>query len=85
MSEDPSFRRLNLQGVESSTGFTVQFTGRFELEYRKENFRMPCYVEGAIVEVPQLPYGNLTQERRCEIASEIAAALRFMELAFTVE
>jgi hypothetical protein len=80
MSENqPTFKAINLQGVESSTGFVVQFTGRFTLEYRDGNFCMECRVERNAVSVPELPFGNLTAKRRAEIVANIRAALEFLD------
>jgi hypothetical protein len=89
MSEDPrTFRLLNSQGVESSNGFVVQFTDRFSLEYRDGDFCLKCDVEdspnGGSVEVPRLPFGNLTPERRTAIVSDISAALKYMGLNYDV-
>lgn len=80
------FRLLNKQGVESDRGFVVQFTGRFTLEYRHENFRMECDADGlpdgtTYVSLPELPFGNLTEKRRSEIANDIREALEFMGLS----
>lgn len=81
-----SFRFLNKQqGVESDKGFVVEFTGRFTLEYRHANFRMECDAETltngiANVALPELPFGNLTEKRRSEIAQDIREALEFMGL-----
>jgi hypothetical protein len=78
------FSKINLQGARSRDGFTVQFTGRFTLEYREGGFVMECYVEpGPVfqsVQVPQLPFGNLTSELRTEIVQRVSAALDFMDL-----
>jgi len=83
MTEGPEvFRPLNPQGVESSSGFVVQHTGRFTLEYREGGFCMECSVEaspdGGLVAVPRLPFGNLTSRRRARIMDNIRAALEFM-------
>jgi hypothetical protein len=40
-----SFRWLNKQGVESSDGFVVQFTGRFTAEYRENGRSVVVDVE----------------------------------------
>jgi hypothetical protein len=85
-----TFRYLNKQGVESNRGFVVQITGRFSLEYRRESFCIECDTEimphppGLTVQVPGLPFGNLTPARRAEIITEIRAALDFMGLAHEV-
>jgi hypothetical protein len=85
---DYGFSKINLQGARSREGFTVQFTGRFSLEYREGGFAMECYVESGpvyqFVQVPQLPFGNLTVELRSEIVKRISAALDFMELQHTI-
>ncbi len=86
--EKPGFRYLNKQGVESDSGFAVQFTGRFSLRYRCGTFCLECDcdsgflggVSGVVVEVPPLPHGNLTPDRRSEIIREIREALDFMGL-----
>jgi hypothetical protein len=82
------FTFINKQGVESRDGFRVQFTGRFSLEYRNGSFVMECYAEPGApekwVEVPELPYGNLTAERRAEIVNRISAALDFMGVPHTI-
>jgi hypothetical protein len=76
---DYGFSSVNLQGVKSDCGFTVQFTDRDWLEYRAGGFLMKCFVElGASVAVPPLPFGNLTPELHAEIVERISAALAFM-------
>ena len=40
-----TFRWLNKQGVESDSGFVVQFTGRFTAEYRERGFVVIVDVE----------------------------------------
>jgi hypothetical protein len=46
------FRWLNKQGVESSKGFVVQFTGRFSAEYREHGRVLEVEIE------PGLSGGN---------------------------
>jgi hypothetical protein len=83
-----TFRLLNPQGVESSTGFVVQFIDRFRLEYRDGGFCMKCRVDespaGGSVEAPRLPFGNLTPEKRAAIVNDISAALKYMGLDYDV-
>ena len=42
------FTWLNKQGVRSDAGFEVQFTGRFDAEYREAGKVMSIYVESGI-------------------------------------
>jgi len=77
-----TFRRINSQGVESTAGFVVQFTGRFILEYQQGRFSMECHCEGSNIAVPELPFGNLTPQRRSEIVENIRAALEFLEAGY---
>ena len=42
------FTWLNKQGVKSDAGFEVQFTGRFDAEYREAGKVMSIYVESGI-------------------------------------
>lgn len=43
------FRWLNKQGVESVSGFVVQFTGRFTAEYREGSRTLVVEVEDGVV------------------------------------
>lgn len=42
------FSWLNKQGVRSSAGFEVQFTGRFDAEYREGHKVVSIYVEDGV-------------------------------------
>lgn len=42
------FKWLNKQGVESDKGFAVQFTGRFDVEYRADGRMLELYVESGM-------------------------------------
>jgi len=42
------FTWLNKQGVRSDEGFEVQFTGRFDAEYRENGRMVTLYVEDGI-------------------------------------
>ena len=42
------FTWLNKQGVRSDCGFEVQFTGRFDAEYRESGRVVKLYVEGGL-------------------------------------
>ena len=42
------FRWLNKQGVESSEGFVVQFTGRFSAEYRENGRVLEVEIESGL-------------------------------------
>lgn len=44
------FTWLNKQGVVSDEGFTVQFTGRFDAEYRENDRTVSLYVEGGVTD-----------------------------------
>jgi len=46
------FTWLNKQGVRSDAGFEVQFTGRFDAEYREAGKVMSIYVESGIHDGP---------------------------------
>lgn len=43
------FRWLNKQGVESTEGFVVQFTGRFAAEYRENGRVLEVDIEPGVV------------------------------------
>lgn len=44
------FTWLNNQGVRSARGFEVQFTGRFDAEYREGNCLVKLYVEDGLTD-----------------------------------
>lgn len=43
------FKWLNKQGVESDTGFVVQFTGRFTCEYREGGHTLELEIESGLM------------------------------------
>jgi hypothetical protein len=86
---DYGFTSINKQRVKSSDGFVVQFTGRFSLEYRDGSFVLQCGVEPGTpcetIEVPKLPFGNLTPDVRAEIVRRISAALDFLGVEYVID
>jgi hypothetical protein len=90
------FKWLNKQGVESSDGFVVQFTGRFTCEYREGNktlaFEVEDGFEGAkpcvVVSSREFNQWNgevLSNERKQQIIDNVRAAMNFQGLDLVVD
>lgn len=83
-----TFKRINLQGVESSDGFVVQIAGRFALHYIEGDHVLPIDVEVSEVVIihPESiqwwnpPFENepIPDSKKREILANVLAALDFM-------
>ena len=86
------FEWLNKQGVRSSKGFAVQFTGQYTIEYREGTQAMVFFCEDGVdprtnkgalmVQVYPFPTwsGPTTQRRRLEILENLRRAIQFQGL-----
>jgi hypothetical protein len=88
---------LNKQGVRSDAGFEVQFTGRFDAEYREENKVVELYVEDGlegglpcvIVGTKALQHWSdgtaIDPAKQAEIIKNFKAAMDFQGLGTVVD
>jgi hypothetical protein len=94
------FTWLNKQGVRSDNGFEVQFTGRFDAEYRENDKVISIYVESGrhegqpcIILYPNAferwddspPEMKLPANEQTRISQNLIDAMAFQELRTIVE
>ena len=91
------FTWLNKQGVRSTRGFEVQFTGRFSVEYREGTRTIKLYVEdGLFGGLPCISLDpdafrhwddgqRITAERQVEMFESLKEAMEFQGLKMVVE
>ena len=94
------FTWLNKQGVKSDAGFEVQFTGRFDAEYREAGKVMSIYVESGIHDgqhcvilnpdafdrwIGDAPGVRLPSDERERIQQNFTEAMLFQGLTTVVE
>lgn len=91
------FTWLNKQGVRSDRGFEVQFTGRFDAEYREGSRVVSLYVEDGLTgELPCIIVepdafktwddGTLIPpEQQTQLFDNLRAAIEFQGLQLVVE
>jgi len=92
------FKWLNKQGVRSDLGFEVQFTGRFDAEYREGKRLVKLYVEdgigaggkpGIIVKTAAFEKWDngepISSAKQKEMFNNLRAAMEFQGLQLFVE
>lgn len=91
------FTWLNKQGVRSDKGFEVQFTGRFDAEYREGGKKVSLYVEAGLMGGLQCIIvdpsafdrwdgGELIDEaKRAELFQNLREAMEFQGLKLAIE
>lgn len=92
------FTWLNKQGVRSDCGFEVQFTGRFDAEYREGGKTVSLYVESGydegmrqcvLVDPGAFEYWDdgqsISSEKREKILKNLSDAMEFQGLKLVVQ
>lgn len=95
-----SFIKLNLQGVKSSKGFIVQFTGKNEMQYKEDDHILSIFVEGGVdnnrgyfeliymslIKTWLPPYDNeeIQKEKKEEIVQNVKEALVFLDVPYRI-
>ena len=96
----PTFTWLNKQGVRSSSGFEVQFTGRFTAEYREGSKKISLSIESGLSDgKPSISVGakaferwdgsspetSIAVEKQTQIQTNLRMALEFQGLILIVD
>jgi hypothetical protein len=91
------FTWLNKQGVRSDRGFEVQFTGRFDAEYREgdkivelyvesgENGGLPCIILDSKAFARWRDGEQIPSEQQAQIFSNFQEAMEFQGMKMAVE
>ena len=91
------FTWLNKQGVRSDQGFEVQFTGRFDAEYRERGKKVSLYVEDGLmgglpaILIDPTAFANwddgeaISPKKQSQLFRDFEAALEFQGLKMLVQ